>query len=423
MADATSHQNHEQRLIADLEGLGADASNAIGVHLRLSGLRPEHRAAFQKRLVLESLQLGIERHKGRVYQIFSGDLVLILFGADEAAANAMCGAVRRLFATDPISDTARASEIGRLTETYPLKAELDAFKQLAARLAADAKADREAADAGEIPRPSEPFEARHVPQMINALGGADLGEMVRRQAICAMVGCNPPQPVILELAVDFDRLGAQLLPNVNLDANRWYRRALDDLVLERLLAWFGKENFSGGSNTVSIDVSLASLMSDTFLDFDRSTSEQWRNRLIFELQEADLFADLGAATFLRDYLQARGYRLAIDGVNHLTLPMIDRKWLNIDFLKLRWGPDYETEIVGQQRKALAKAIERSGHASVILYDCVSARAVSVGQELGINLFQGPYIESLLRFANKSKPAAKPETKAKATAKATATTKA
>lgn len=413
MTGGAEHKNHEQRLVTFVEGLSPDASDGVGVHLRLSSLQPEHRQPFHTRLVLEYLQPFVERHTGDIYQIFSGDLVLVMRAMDDAAAEKMCQGLRSLFAADPLTEAARASEIGSLSDRFQIKDALSDFKQLADRLVSDAKADRAASEDGPAPPPQEPIDARHVPQVVNALGGADLGEMVQRQSICAVVGGNPPQPVMSELSIDFERLSAQLLPNVNIGANRWYRRALEDLVLERLLAWLAKETISDGMDTVTVDVTLASLMSDTFLEFDRAAAEPWRKRVILELQEIDLFADLGAALFLSDYLHGRGYRVSVDGVNHLTLPLIDRERLGFDFVKLRWGPDYQSDIVSDRRKALADAIERIGQARVILYDCQSARAVSAGQGLGISLFQGPYIESLLRFADKPKTPGK--TKKQATA--------
>lgn len=398
------HQNHEQRLVTTIAGLGPDAVDGVGLHIRLSSLQPAHRQPFHKRLVLAYLRPFIERHKGDVYQIFSDDLVLLMFGIDEPAVEELCNGLRRLFAADPLSEAMRTSEIGVLAESFRLDAALDDFKRLADRLTAEAKADREDSDSDAAPQ--EAIEARHVPQIITALNGADLGPLVQRQSICAMVGGQPPQPVMSEFTIDFHRLGAQLMPHVNFSTNRWYRRVLDDHVLERLLAWLGKEDFSDGTETVSVDVTLATLMSDTFLDFDRTASETWRNRIIFELQESDLFADLGAATFLRDYLQSRGYRLSIDGTNHLTLPFIERDRLGFDFVKLRWGPDYEADITGDHREALADAISRLGQARIVLYGCEAARAVNVGQGLGISLFQGPYIESLLRFGTKAKSTGK-----------------
>ena len=118
--------------------------------------------------------------------------------------------------------------------------------------------------------------------------------------------------------------------------------------------------------------------------------------------------DMGAALFVRDYLQSRGYRVALDGTNHLTLPLIGRERLGFDFIKLRWGPDYETAIVEAQRTVLAAAIERIGQARIILTGCHSARAVSAGQGLGIGMFQGAYIETMLRFEATARPKEKAE---------------
>jgi EAL domain-containing protein (putative c-di-GMP-specific phosphodiesterase class I) len=148
---------------------------------------------------------------------------------------------------------------------------------------------------------------------------------------------------------------------------------------------------------VAIDLSLAGLMSETFLTFDRKTTEATRKSVIFELREADVLGDMGTALFVRDYLQSRGYRVALDGTNHLTLPLIGRERLGFDFIKLRWGPDYESAIVAAQRNELVAVIERIGQAQIILTDCRTARAVSAGQGLGIGTFQGAYIETMPRF--------------------------
>lgn len=413
MTSSVENQNHELKLVTFLEGLGADTSDGVGIHLRLSGLQRAHRQPFHKTLVLHFLRPFADQHRGEIYQIHSGDLVLVMREMDAAQAETMCDGLRTLFAADPLTQAASASKVGTLAEIFPFDRALDDFKQLADRLATQAKADREASEAKPQPTALEPIDARHIPQIQNALGGVDLGPLVRRETICAAVGGAPPRPVMAELSVDFDRLGAQLLPHVDLSANRWYQHALNDLVLERFLAWFNKEKLPDGDDTVSIDASLASLMSDTFLEFDRLASEARRKRVIFELQESDLFADMGAALFLRDYLQDRGYRVSLDGTNHLTLPLLDRARLGFDFLKLRWGPDFETVMAGPRRDALTDAIDRAGQARVVLFGCESARAVGAGQQLGINLFQGPYTESLLRFADKPKASGKAPASAEA----------
>jgi hypothetical protein len=45
-----------------------------------------------------------------------------------------------------------------------------------------------------------------------------------------------------------------------------------------------------------------------------------RGTVIFELQTIDIFSDLGAYIFARDFVKERGYRVCLDGVTDLTCP-------------------------------------------------------------------------------------------------------
>ena len=88
----------------------------------------------------------------------------------------------------------------------------------------------------------------------------------------------------------------------------------------------------------------------------------------------------------------------LDGLNHLTLPLIGRKRLGFDFLKLHWGPDFEHDIRADRTRALADTIGDIGPARLILYKCASARAIDCGRSMGITLFQGGYVDSMMRGA-------------------------
>ncbi|MFP6759280.1 MAG: hypothetical protein VCC99_13860 [Alphaproteobacteria bacterium] len=394
-------QNREPRLAAYAERLGVAERDGVALHLHLGSLRAEHRQPFHNRLCHEALRPIVEQHKGTLYQTVSGDLIVILFAIDDDRVNALLARLRLLYAADPLTEGARPSDSGRFSAVYRFADALDEFKALTRRLMKAWTAAQNDDDAP--PEAAIPVEARHLPQLLSALQGADLGPMVRREAVCVMAGGSAPHPVFSELTVDYQKLSRQLLANVDLTAHRWYRHVLDDVVHERLLAWFDKERLGDATEPVAIDLSLAGLMSETFLTFDRKTTEATRKKVIFELREADVLGDMGAALFVRDYLQSRGYRVALDGTNHLTLPLIGRERLGFDFIKLRWGPDYETAIVAAQRTQLAAAVERIGQARVILTECNTARAVSAGQGLGIGMFQGAYIETMLRFEAAPRP--------------------
>jgi EAL domain-containing protein (putative c-di-GMP-specific phosphodiesterase class I) len=117
-----------------------------------------------------------------------------------------------------------------------------------------------------------------------------------------------------------------------------------------------------------------------------------------ELQLVDIFAELGAYLFLREFLRERGYLVCIDGLHDLHLPLIDRKQLGADLVKLSWSPDLLDGVHEARRDRLRAAIKQAGFDRVILCRCDSAEAISWGQSMGIRLFQGYYLDSRLRAA-------------------------
>jgi EAL domain-containing protein (putative c-di-GMP-specific phosphodiesterase class I) len=389
-------RNQERRLAEYADRIAADADGLVAVHLHLSQLRPEHRRPFHLRACKEFIKPYVERHDGRVFELSTGDMVLVMRDMPEAAVDQLTGRLRLLFAEDPLAGGRRGEERGRLATAYRLEKSLGDFRRTAQRLFEAYKAEIEA-QADQPPPVREPLDAHHLPPLLSAIESADLGTLVQRQAICVIVAGSSPQRVFSEATADLDRLGAQLLPEVDLTAAPWYRQVLLEAMLERLLLWLGRSGLAGEVEPITLDTTLSTLMSETFVTFDHEIDQAARKRVIFELNERDLFADLGATMFLRGFLHDRGYRLSLDGTSHLTLPLIERERLGFDFVKLGWGPDYETDIRSHRREALAEAVARIGQARLILYGCDTARAVDAGCALGISLFQGPYVDTLLRF--------------------------
>jgi hypothetical protein len=83
-------------------------------------------------------------------------------------------------------------------------------------------------------------------------------------------------------------------------------------------------------------------------------------------------------------------------LHHLHLPLISRKRLGADLVKLIWSPDLLYEVNPARHEELKSAIRQTGNDRVILCRCDSADAVAWGESLGIRLFQGHYLDSRLR---------------------------
>jgi hypothetical protein len=152
------------------------------------------------------------------------------------------------------------------------------------------------------------------------------------------------------------------------------------------------------AGAISLNLRLATLLSPEFLKFDHEFRQQATTPVIIELQLIDIFAELGAYLFIREFVRDRGYLICIDGLHHLHLPLIDRKRLGADMVKVIWSPDLLDVANEQRREELRLAIKRAGVDRVILCRCDTTEAIRWGQSFGIRLFQGHYIDSRLRAA-------------------------
>jgi EAL domain-containing protein (putative c-di-GMP-specific phosphodiesterase class I) len=201
--------------------------------------------------------------------------------------------------------------------------------------------------------------------------------------------------VFRELYISIDELRAIVMPGYNIASDRWLFQHLTQTLDLRMLQLLMKNDDRAIASGFSVNLNVATLLSDRFLAFDANLKSATRGTVIFELQAIDIFSDLGAFIFARDFVKERGYRVCLDGVTDLTMPFIDRERLGLDMIKIVWNPDMLGSGREAKRDEFRKQIASFGRARTILCRCDGEEAVSVGQSLGINLFQGRHIDRLL----------------------------
>ena len=91
---------------------------------------------------------------------------------------------------------------------------------------------------------------------------------------------------------------------------------------------------------------------------------------------------------------AQGHFLCIDGLTGPDLAAIDYGRLTADYYKVGWHPDFLAED-GEGRVGLERLAAQASPDKIILSHCSVEEAVGFGQELGLTLFQGWYLDSLL----------------------------
>ncbi len=226
---------------------------------------------------------------------------------------------------------------------------------------------------------------------------SDFSSFIRRQAVCAVIGKAQPQRVFEEVYVSIPDMRDLLLPGVDVYSNNWLFLALTETLDRRVLEIIARHDDGALRGNFSVNINVATILSDAFLRFDDSTDASMRKTIVLELQLEDIFSDMRSFDLARTFAKSRGYRMCIDGITVDKLAYINRADLDCDFMKIIWHKDF-ANIMSNDKHFMDYA-NKAERAKMILCRIDDMSAVEVGNSLGINLYQGRYIQKMLNKAN------------------------
>jgi hypothetical protein len=405
----TEHQRDIEKRLPSGENLLLDYIHKLERHrrgrraviIRLSLLQPVNRREHHIRIALNSFDPMIKALKGQIFSLSSSDIIFIFKDAAIDDVEAAVVKVRFLFSDDPALADENLPGKMPFVDWYLLERDYDALLHMAQRMVSEDH-QRRTQDftkgyasqlTPRMARRGDPLTPSILAKLEENLARADLANHLRRQAICAIVGKSPPQPIFSELFVSIADLRETLLPNVNLASSPWLFQQLTETLDRRVLSLLNKHDDRTVFGDVAINLNVQTLLSPDFLVFDDNVKAAMRGTLVLELQKVDVFADLGAFLFARDFVHDRTYRICLDGVNIDALPFIDRERLGVDMVKLVWDPVMLNGVL-PNGQSLEDYVKKCGTSRVILCRCDAQDAVEFGQKIGITLFQGRHVEAL-----------------------------
>ncbi len=376
------------------------------VHIHLSSLKPFNRRDHHIRAAANSFEFLVREMQGQLFVLQSSDLFFIYKDRAQPEVETVVQKVRYLFSDDPLLAEEESDDRGFAT-WYDVEADYDAIlysvqdQVEAGQRGHSAGRNRLSARASLKARQEqgEPLTPEVLERIESALERADLSNLVRRQFICGISQKMVPMPVLSEMFISIRDLRETLLPSVNLLSNRWLFQHLTETLDRRMLAMLNRPDALAISGDISINLNISTMLSPEFIAFDENLSAVRRGAIIIELQKVDIFADLGAYLFAREYAQDKGYRVCIDGLTHHTMPMVDRDRLGADLVKLIWDPEMADEGDAMHDRITA-LVARAGESRVVLCRVDTREAVDFGHSVGITLFQGRYIENLMAEDNR-----------------------
>jgi hypothetical protein len=406
---APEHPTVESQLRAYVRQLERNYYDWRAAHLHLSCLKPHNRRDYQLRIAAREFDALLKKFKSELFQASNGDIFFLWHGGTFEDVDPVVLRLRYLFSDDPLanSDDGHADDPDilipyqdselvaplKLCSWFDLEREYESFRiHLERHL--EQSGQRQATENGAARR--EPLDPARLARLEGSLAGMDLSGLIRHQMVCALMPRISPQPLFAEIHMALRELADTLVPGVDLTADTWLFQRLAESLDRRLLSCLAKQEVGVPSGPISVNLRLATLLSPEFLKFDHDFRRQTSTPVIVELQLIDIFAELGAYLFIREFARERGYLMCIDGLHYLHLPLIDRKRLGADLVKMIWSADLLDVLNEARREELRSAIKRVGVDRVILCRCDNADAIRWGQSLGIRLFQGHYVDSRLR---------------------------
>ncbi len=384
--------NYVQRLSKHTAGRQA-------LHLRMSALRPRARRPERLQIAAFAFDPLINGYDGVLFRLKNDDMVVFCKDANKEAIDRALNNLRSLYASDPVIrdagedlkgfcrrfdlEKSYGTVVDFALEAQESASKIDAFRETAqARGGSSASADRvlDPASLGSIQA---------------AISQADLTNMIRRQQVCAVVAGKPPQPVFTEVFTSMVALREILTPDIDIHGNRWLFQDLTTHLDRRVINFLSHKDDSSLSKAFSINLNVASLASQEFLNFDREMTSDARRTVVIELQLIDILADLDAFLFYRNFLSQRSYRFCLDGLTYQSLPLVNIERLNVDLVKIFWSLEFHESVMRKDREII-EAVEAIDPKRVILIHCDDERALETGKALGVSLFQGFLIDDLLK---------------------------
>ena len=385
------------------------------VFFHLSALSHTYRQPSYQRIAFEQLTALSHIVDGQVIQLENGDLFILTRGALPSNLEALAQRVKNLFRYDPLLDKPDVFdhinphfEKAGFCTYYDLEKEgdydalVDHVRLLVEKLRPlkQEEPPKEKTKKNRWPSPSddtgETFSLApgELSKLEQALATMDMTSLVRRQKVCTLAQGAKPQPVFEEIYTSIANLQHFVMPHFDLSRNPWLFRYLTHTLDRRLMRMLLRDGLEG-QRPFSLNLNVATVLTPDFSAFEAAVPPTLRGRLVIELHFLDVFSDMSAFLFVRDYLHDHGFRFCLDGVTLLTLPYCDREKLGFDFVKLGWVEDLFEDMSMVMRGSLQHFVSTSGLAYTILCHCDNEKALAFGADAGIVLFQGRAVDKLL----------------------------
>lgn len=402
-------RNSEAKLVEALNSV-TNPAGWHALHFHLSELMEQFKSEYQVKIAVNLINDLLKNFDGGIFVLQDMSIIVVCYGLEKTLQNKLIFQLRYLYMDDPLAYTDEGQENPAFYTAYDLQSDWQAFMDLSSRrmalslrrpmsvraekiVAAIAEKGAEAGMPAPIALPHGQSDIGNLGNLARELSHVDMSKVIRSQPVCAAQVGLPVRKVFDELYVHMSQLSEMLKADGPVFSNRWLFRYLTQMLDARMLDFLKSERDVYMAKPVSINLHVETLLSERFRQFDEALTPASKVGIVLEIPLVDVFVDMAGFNIARKEMQALGYRICVDGVTADNLNHIQREKLGVDLIKVQWNANLLEP--GQQRQDLAKAIAANNSSRVILCRCDNKAAIDYGQSIGIALFQGRYIDSVV----------------------------
>ncbi len=148
-------------------------------------------------------------------------------------------------------------------------------------------------------------------------------------------------------------------------------------------------------DVLHLNIQVQTIFSDAFTSFLDSGDSRFARNLAIEVSLENAIADWWEFEDACKLLQSAGVRVGLDRITLPALEFLSPRKINVDFVKVIW----DQNIIGSKRATVAQRLREFasvlGARNLILTRCDSRTALRMGRSLGVDAFQGSYVDALL----------------------------
>lgn len=395
----------EAKLLEITSSLKASSDGYYALYYHFSKLQEEFRSDYQIKIAVNVLGDLFKGLDAVLFILKDCDIVVLYNGSNRGLLEKSIFQLRYLFMDDYLAYTQEGFENEDFCSVYDLEFQWRDFfvacKQKLGKNIEDTER-RKLPDVILTPhiiitpqgnrQKLQIFTHADLEHIASEIENIDIGTCLRSQPVCAVLKTGEPKMLFKEIYTNISELQRLLSSNVDLMSNKtlfkYLTKILDKKVLNSL-----KERQNNNKSPISINLNVKTLFTEEFADFDSKIPLEQKSSIIIEIHVADIFEDIQQFMIAQREIQNLGYRICLDGLDDLSFMHINRQNMGFDLAKLKWNPKMGTR--SAKDKSLIEAIKICGKNRIILCHCGSVEAIDYGKEVGISLFQGRYIDTII----------------------------